>query len=338
MCIPFSSRVSHNTSNSVSGTTWVQEIIWELYHGPDAADTRTESFEGKLFPWIDHKDAIDQINNMPPPRLFKTHFNGTFFRRQLEGKSPCPKIIYIMRNPKDNIVSYYHFHRLHEMHVACTKPELIATWDDFFKLYKKGQIRFGDIFDHVASWRKYFGHPRILFLSYEELKKDHKGSVKKIADFLDYKRTEEELDQIVQNTTFEAMKARPVHLYAEYMRIGEEKTDEKFFRKGQIGSWKGEISKEQSEYFDEMIKTKFTPLGIDCYWVADTNVFFLNHFLNMGCFFASVVTTERTTNWLWLNDAAKELLIFYAPKKYKHFIMNRHVSWRQIPHSNKCIC
>ena len=89
--------------------------------------------------------------------------------------------------------------------------------------------------------------------------------MKKIADFLDYKRTEEELDQIVQNTTFEAMKARPVHLYAEYMRIGEEKTDEKFFRKGQIGSWKGEISKEQSEYFDEMIKTKFTPLGIDCY-------------------------------------------------------------------------
>ena len=151
------------------------------------------------------------------------------------------------------------------MHASCTKPELIATWDDFFSFYKKGQIRFGDIFDHVVSWRKYFGHPRILFLSFEELKRDHKASVRKIADFLDYKRTEEELDQIVHNTTFEAMKARPAHLYAEYIRVGEEKTNEKFFRKGQIGKWKGEMSQEQSEYFDEMIKKKFIPLGIDCY-------------------------------------------------------------------------
>ena len=175
-----------------------------------------------------------------------------------------------MRNPKDNIVSYYHFHRLHEMHYACTKPELIATWDDFFRFYKKGQIRFSDIFDHVISWRKHFGHPRILFLSYEELKTDHKGCVKKISDFLDCKQTEEELERIVQDTTFEAMKKRPLHLYAEYWRIGEEKTDEKFFRKGQVGGWKEELSQEQSDYFDEMIKTKFIPLGIDCYWAFDS--------------------------------------------------------------------
>ena len=249
----------------VLGTTWVQEIIWELRHGSGSADTRTESFDG-VFPWIDHKEGIDQIKDMVPPRLLKTHFNASFYHRQLEGRSPCPKFIHIIRNPKDTILSYYHHHRLFVMQHSCTKPELIDTWDEFFEFYKKGQIRFGDLFDHAVGWRKHLGHPRILFLSYEELKLDHKGCVKKIADFLDCKRTEEELEKIVQNTTFEAMKARPVHLYAEFMRIGEEKTNERFFRKGQIGSWKEELSQEQSDYFDDMIKKRFIPIGINLYW------------------------------------------------------------------------
>ena len=154
-------------------------------------------------------------------------------------------------------------------HYSCSNPELIAKWNDFFEYYKKGQIVLSDLFDHVVSWRKHLGHPRILFLSYEELKADHKDCVKKIADFLDSKRTEEELDHIVKETTFEAMKARPVHLYAEYMRIGESLTDEKFFRKGKIGSWKEELSQEQSDYFDEMIKKKYIPLGIDFYWAIE---------------------------------------------------------------------
>ena len=61
MFIPFSCLASHNHFNSVSGTTWVQEIIWELYHGPDAADTRTESFDDKLFPFVDHKDVVKHV-------------------------------------------------------------------------------------------------------------------------------------------------------------------------------------------------------------------------------------------------------------------------------------
>ena len=64
----------------------------------------------------------------------------------------------------------------------------------------------------------------------------------KILDFLNCKRAEEELKRIVQDTSFETMKNRPLHRYAEYWRICEEKTDEKLFQKGKVGSWMDELS------------------------------------------------------------------------------------------------
>lgn len=48
------------------------------------------------------------------------------------------KIVYTARNPKDNAVSFYHFHRM----TRFLGLQHNMTWDEFFALYMAGSCKF----------------------------------------------------------------------------------------------------------------------------------------------------------------------------------------------------
>ena len=50
-----------------------------------------------------------------------------------------------MRNPKDTLVSYYHFYNTRAMF------DKIPTFSEFFEIFKKNDLVFGDWFDHVLG-------------------------------------------------------------------------------------------------------------------------------------------------------------------------------------------
>ena len=54
--------------------------------------------------------------DMPSPRIIKTHLPPTAFSRHDNVMAKRTKIIYGMRNPKDVLVSYYHHYRF-ELHI-----------------------------------------------------------------------------------------------------------------------------------------------------------------------------------------------------------------------------
>lgn len=61
----------------ISGTTWVEEIIWLLRHGLDFEKAKKD-FHFMRVPWIDQGFSNFTISYLPTPRVFKTHFPVRF--------------------------------------------------------------------------------------------------------------------------------------------------------------------------------------------------------------------------------------------------------------------
>ena len=61
---------------------------------------------------------------MPSPRVIKSHLPGQFLPPQLWKKKA--KIVYVIRNPKDVVVSYFYFTK------TIDPPKVDQTFGEFF--------------------------------------------------------------------------------------------------------------------------------------------------------------------------------------------------------------
>lgn len=80
------------------------------------------------------------LDDVPRPRTFKTHFSNKDLPCGLPENTPC-KYICVVRNPKDVAVSYYFLLRMGYIHDL--------EWNDFWKMYIGGEMMYGDFFDHL---------------------------------------------------------------------------------------------------------------------------------------------------------------------------------------------
>ena len=151
----------------------------------------------------------------------------------------------MMRNPKDTFVSKYHFYN--------TRPGInIPTFNDFFELVRHDKIVFGDFFDHVIPWWTNRERDGTLCVRYEDMKRDHEGGVRRIAEYLGKELTDDQVLSIVEHTGFSAMKGRKGIKQGGHGddKVAPKEDDNAFLRKGQIGGWRDTLTDEQSKYID----------------------------------------------------------------------------------------
>ncbi|XP_049643502.1 sulfotransferase 2A1-like [Suncus etruscus] len=79
---------------------------------------------------------------------------------------------------------------------------------------QKVGMPYGSWFDHVHGWLSMRKRENFLLLSYEELKRDLRNTVKKISQFLGVELGQEAIDSVLENCSFQAMKNNNMSNYS----------------------------------------------------------------------------------------------------------------------------
>ncbi|XP_051795093.1 sulfotransferase 2B1-like [Acanthochromis polyacanthus] len=241
-----------------SGTTWMQEIVPLIMSEGDPASVETLPNWDRV-PWLEEQRAcILNLEERPSPRMFATHFHNnmmppSFFKVK-------PKVIYVMRNPKDVFTSSFHYHGMTSFLV---KP---GPQNEFLQKFLNGQVMFGSWFDHVEGWLNAENKEHILYISYEELIMDLKDSVARISQFLEKSLDVEVIDKIAERCVFKNMKQNNMSNYSTVPREFMDQTKSEFLRKGIIGDWKNQLTVAEAEHFDAVYKEKMKNVKYKFVW------------------------------------------------------------------------
>ena len=201
-------------------------------------------------------EALKRIQDNPSPRLFSSHAHLRFIEKQV--MKDKVKVIVVMRNPKDTLVSLYHFYQM-----ASPMGFYKGTWDEFFQLFKEKRLWGGDVFDFNTAWWKVRDQDNIFITTYEEMKKDHEGVVRKVAKFLGKELSDEVVQKIVELTGFEQMKSNPLVNGEDMAKAGVlDLSKSKVMRKGQVGDWKNYFTEDQTKYIQELCDQRYSPIGL----------------------------------------------------------------------------
>ncbi|KXJ05332.1 sulfotransferase 1C2A, partial [Exaiptasia diaphana] len=115
---------------------------------------------------------------------------------------------------------------------------------------------YGSWIDHVLGWWAHRDDDNVLFLKYEDMKKDLPCAVQQIAKFLGKDLSPEMIQRIADQTTFTAMSDGKGRFYdnePDYLKLKTPGAT-KFLRKGEVGDWKNYFTDEQNRRFDEMFE------------------------------------------------------------------------------------
>ena len=207
-------------------------------------------------PYIEFKLPLERVLAKPSPRMFTSHLPIGHVKHYITDKKV--KMINVRRQIPDTLTSLYHFYQ--------TNPFLgnfQGSFDDFFKLFESKSYTYGDPIQWNQEWWDARGNENILFVSFEEMKRDIHDVIRKVAKFLEKDIDEVTVNKIAEATTISAMKVNPYidpAIIFQKLKV-EEMTADQFFRKGVVGDWKKHFSAEQTAYIKERMKETNVPYG-----------------------------------------------------------------------------
>lgn len=245
-----------------SGTTWVVEIVDEiLRRGCEPNNNLPTYLRARMIEFgppaistavIDDENFDNDHKFEGGRRLFKTHLPFNNLPENLKTGKSNARIIYVVRNIKDNLVSFYHFCRMNQLYGLFE-----GSFDDFYELWLNSQTPHGDWFYHVKEFiESSKTNSNILIVSYEQLLSNTCEIVKRISEFIKEDLNDEIIGKIVENTSIENMRKNNRTNRKEVKAYRQEISQ--FFRKGIVGDWKNYFNDQQIEQINQLTKEKLS--------------------------------------------------------------------------------
>jgi hypothetical protein len=236
------------------GTTWLQQTFHTLRTRGDM------DFDdiSRVVPWIETARTCGLDLEAPQraePRGFKSHLD---YRAMPKGA----KYVVSLRDPKDAMVSMYHF-----MEGWFFEPGSIGL-DEFAKARLPRDGAPGtDYWAHLVSWWEQRDNPDVLLLSYEHMSAEPEAHVRRLAAFSGIALDDELLALTLNNSSLAFMLQQKDRFDDAMMRrISEERgglppgSDTAKVRQGKVGGHKAEMSAELAATLDAVWADKVAPV------------------------------------------------------------------------------
>lgn len=204
-----------------SGNTWFQNIVAATVYGMDLNNT-----------------PLDVVGIITPdiskPFYHRYTNQRMYFKSHLSPQKAYRKVVYLVRDGRDVLVSYYHY--------AKAKNEPLS-WQE---LLDNGVHYYGKWQDHVAAWQDNPYGAEMITIRYEDLLNNMIPELQRFCNFVGIERDEDALRAVQETTSFKSMKSREDKFGFQQFQTGQN-----FMRKGKKGSFQDELPPEIIAAFQE---------------------------------------------------------------------------------------
>ncbi|MEM9774756.1 MAG: sulfotransferase domain-containing protein [Chloroflexota bacterium] len=236
------------TPHAKSGTTWLQQIT----HGLRTRGSMDFGEITEVVPWIGAAHLLGwdiNANQVAEPRLFKSH-------AMWEDLPKEAKYVVAFRHPHDVLVSQYRFEEGWFIEPNTISLTEYARW----RYPNKDDGKRPYYFRHLISWWTQRTNENVLLLSYEEMKQNLAGTIRRLAHFMTVELDDELFEVVIRQSSREFMLAHKSHFDDRHIRkLTEEGAnlppgDAHKVTDGGVGSDRYIMSAEIKELMDDLWK------------------------------------------------------------------------------------
>ncbi len=235
-----------------SGTTWLSRLVAELVYCPLAGDWGFEELDAP------YKEGLNRESEY---QVFKSHH--TF--QEIENTSDLTifKIIYIVRDPRDVVISGVHyFSFLPRLLAEKTRSSNInhtlkKTYNRIVSNKEKKRQMIDAILNgntkinpwFACKWKDHFSSyldKNILIIKYEDLIDTPELESQKILNYLGIEKKQEHIKSSIVNQSFQKRKKNDTNKRDSHQK--------KLLRKGTYGNWKRNFTENEINQFKNKLK------------------------------------------------------------------------------------